>query len=466
MQNFSPPPTNIYELINEIYINNNGIESKTDTLINLLKKYHLWPSIQVKKFKNNNNLVLIHSSYNKPDIPDNNALYDQCRSVILDLSQPVEKTIINYANNVPERLSIDDYIKKYNENDKITEAYDGTMMTVYNYEGEWYFGTTSCTDINKSRFSHPSKSHGEMFDDILKQNYKIEDNTNDPETFSKNIRNLFTSSLNPEYAYDFVIVHHDNNHYIDYTSLYGQNYKGLVHINSKNRNTLVYEDISNKPFASLGINYPLEFTNLQDSINHINTTDSYGLIIKRIEDNNIKLYKVSQDYINYKEETDPRNLNKWINILIVYMKNRKDYHINDYIKNYVGELDLPIDNYGNKIDATYLIHTVICTIRDLLYTQYISTTTYNSKYNRFKMNKELDAMYSPIIRYHLAQLRYRQISGKYKTILSNKDVYYYICRNNTIKNIKLLINHLTINQGYNIPERAALCITILHNLLS
>lgn len=132
---------------------------------------------------------------------------------------------------------------------------------------------------------------------------------------------------------------------------------------------------------------------------------------------------------------------------------------------YAPNLQLPYDDKGMPLDPTYLIHTMILTLKDVLYNLYIATTTYNSKTRRFKMNKELDQQFPPVIRFHLAQLRYRQQHEHFNSLLKPKDVYYYLCHCNNVKNIKLLITFLATSVGYNITERSALCLTVLNGLL-
>ena len=57
---------------------------------------------------------------------------------------------------------------------------------------------------------------------------------------SPQIYSYLVSNLNSEHAYEFVLIHSDNKHIIDYTDVLGENYKELVHINTKNRITLFY----------------------------------------------------------------------------------------------------------------------------------------------------------------------------------------------------------------------------------
>jgi hypothetical protein len=468
-------PVNVYELISLVFQEYNSLNEKNipetyaNVLIKILKKFHLWPAMQVKKFKDNDSLVLLHNTYKRDDVGHFKELYDQCRSIILDFSLSLNNNVVvSYANNIPDRITMEEYTPC--ATDKYQAAYDGTMITVYNYNNQWHFGTSSCPDVSMSRFHY--KSHGDMLDDILmlyfRQHFTDEElQHGNKQCISDKLRGLFTLNLDPALAYEFVLLHHENVHIIDYTDVLDSGYKLMYHINSKNRFTLAEADISSMPLGSLGVMYAPQFANIQEASVHNLTPYSYGFIIKKLmnENGNTRLYKISPPHIDFKEDTDPCQPNVWHNILMVYMKNRKDFQINDYIKTYAPNLQLPHDNKGRHIDATYLVHTMISTLKDILYNLYIATTTYNSKTNRFKMNKDLDKQFPPVIRFHLAQLRHRQQTDHPNTFLRPKDVYYYLCHCNNVKNIKLLVSFLATSVGYNIPERSALCLTILNGLL-
>ena len=448
---------NINDLIQITFENYNEKQKYSDILLNILKKNHLWPVLKVKKFKNNDNLVLIHNSYKRTDVDSFKELYDQTRSIVLDFSRSIgNNVVVSYANSIPIRTTIDKYIAE--ENDKYYAALDGTMFTMYNYNNEWYIGTTSCPDINKSKFAHPTKTHGYMLDEILYDYFKDnqEININDP-NISIKLRKLFTSYFNPLYSYEFVIIHPDNKHIIDYG-----NHKFIYHISTKNRITLTDEDITNKPYESIGIKYPQIFNANQDAVNYITDPNNYGIIAKK---NNGIIYKISSNEIIHREEIDPCNPNIWYNFMFVYMLSKNDYKINDYIKNYGNNFTNPVDELGNIIDPTYLIHTVVSTIKDIIYNLYISSTKYYNKYKRFKTDMNLDKSFNPIIRFHLAQLRYQQITIYSKKILTPNNIHYYLCNSNNIKNIKVLINHFANNNNYNIPEKKIKLFNILNSLL-
>ena len=187
----------------------------------------------------------------------------------------------------------------------------------------------------------------------------------------------------------------------------------------------------------------------------------YGLLFNE----NNKRYKVTSNNIIFQEETDFGYPNVWRNMIWVYQKNMDDFHISDYIKTYNKEIDYPLDNNGEKLDPTYLIHTTMITMRDILYNLYITTTVYYKNYTRFKMSKDIDGKLPPILQYHLAQLRRQQVTIYVEDTISDKEVFCYLCYSNPIKNIIALINFFATNSGYDLSTRSSLCFTILNNLL-
>jgi hypothetical protein len=425
------------DIIKAVYDNVDEDKNYANTLINILKKKHYWPVIKVKKFKNDKNLCLLHNSYKRNDVAEFQDLYDKCRSIILDFSKSIgNNVVISMSYSIPIRYNISNYIQSiYNDTDICYSALDGTIVNIYYHNGIWHFGSSSCPDINSSKFSSKTKTHGYMLDEILYDMYKNSVNIDDP-NISNILRNLFTSNLSPLYSYDFVILHHDNKHIIDYTINFGENYKYLFHINTKNRISLIEENIDNHPLAYLGVKYPIKYASPQEAFANIN---NYGIIIKK----NNKLYKITDDSILHKEEVNAYNHNKWYNILYVYMLQKDNYNINEFINEFYNNENFP----DNTFD---FINTIFNIIKQIIYNLYISTTNYYPKYNRFKVDLDMDKTLNPLIRFHLAQLRHQQISMYKKKIINEDNVFNYLCHSNNIKNIQKLINHFSTIHLYNL----------------
>jgi hypothetical protein len=338
--------------------------------------------------------------------------------------------------------------------DNCYTALDGTTVTVYYHNGVWHFGSSSCPDINSSKFSNKEKTHGYMFDDILYTIYKNQVDIKDP-NISAILRNLFTSNLSPLYSYDFVIIHHENKHVIDYIEMMGEDYKYLFHINTKNRITLKEENIDNSPLAYLNIRYPYKFPTINEAIQFA-TNNNYGFIVKK----NDKIYKISNDAILHKEEVNAYNHNKWYNLLYVYMLQKDNYNINEFVN------DFYLDNHADIPNNIYdIINANFNVIKNIIYNLYISTTKYYPKYNRFKVDLDMDRTLNPLIRFHLAQLRHQQTTIYKKKIINENNVFNYLCHSNNIKNIQKLFSHFATHNLYNLTPEIISSFATISNLL-
>lgn len=463
-------PTTLNELLIAVQKNiekTNG--NLPNALVYTIRKYKFWPAIQVKKFNSNPRLTLLHNTYKRIDVEHFQKLYDECRSVVLDLNLPLEQQIIaSFPGNIPERLTDIQYETIKKSTDVCDESYEGTVITVYNYDTKWFMGTSSCPTIDSSRYFHPTKTHGNMFDEALSKIY----NTTIPtdKQSSLTLRNLFTNELDPAKVYAFILVHYQNSHTIDYSNIYGPEYAKLVHITTKSRGSTNDDDISSKPFQNKGILYTTRFASCDDALQYIRSSQYiYGIIVT---DENGKRAKVSNERIIKHEEYDLGNPNVWYNMIAVYIKNQQHYKIIDYQRDFCPNLEIPKNYQGQELAPTYLIHTVICTMRDILLDAYIRTTDYNSKTKRYWINKAVDQEYSPIIRFHLAQLRNIQVVYHNHSMLTPKAIYHYICHHQTLKNLRLLIKFFATkwfpeNSGHtNVPTRTEECFYILNKVLS
>jgi len=434
-------------LLQEVY-NRTGVEGNyTDVLLHILKERHFWPSIKIKKFRDDKNLCLLHNSYkDKDNVNEFKELYDECRSVVLDFSRSMgNNVVINCASSIPVRMSVDEYGSIVDMNDRCYISMEGTMITTYFHNGKWIFGSSCCPDINSSKFSHPTKTHGYMMDEALYEIYKNNVDISNP-NISVELRNLFTLNLSPLYSYEFILVHYENRHNIDYTNELGNEYKFLYHINTKNRITLQDTmETDNKPLERLGIKYPHKFSSINEGIHYLSSNGGHSLIIKR----NNQLFKIGNKELLRKEEVNANNYNIWYNLFYVYMLQKPNYNINEYLNEFYVNSGKPFE-IGTLLNPYEDVDMIFKILTDIIYNLYISTTNYYPKYKRFKVNMDIDKTLSPVIRFHLAQLRYKQTIIYTKAIITKDEVFTYLCHFNNIKNIKKLIYHISTTHIYNI----------------
>jgi hypothetical protein len=140
------------------------------------------------------------------------------------------------------------------------------------------------------------------------------------------------------------------------------------------------------------------------------------------------------------------------------MLQKQNYNINEFIKEFYNSDDFPVNTYNTINDIFYVI-------KQVMYNLYISTTKYYPKYNRFKTDLNMDRTLNPLIRFHLAQLRHQQTTLYKKKIITEQNVFTYLCHSNNIKNIQKLIKHFATTRIYNITPEILNDFSILSNLL-
>ena len=161
-------------------------------------------------------------------------------------------------------------------------------------------------------------------------------------------------------------------------------------------------------------------------------------------------------------EIDSRN-NDWIDIYqsITRDRSQKDnYNINEFVN------DFYLDNHADIPNNIYdIINTNFNVIKNIIYNLYITTTKYYPKYNRFKVDLDMDRTLNPLIRFHLAQLRHQQTTIYTKKIINENNVFNYLCHSNNIKNIQKLFSHFATHNLYNLTPEIILSFATVSNLL-
>jgi len=395
-------------------------------------KYNLF----VKKYNEDENLLLIH---NNQKTSKENEIYNECRSIIID-TYDIPK-IVSYSHDNVLYSTIEEYVKQ--ENDIIEESYEGSMVNVFNYNDKWYFSSTKCPSINNSYFFNDKISHGEMLDEILKQYY--------PDTENVNVRDEFVKNLDKNKCYFFIILHHDNKYIVDYSNIYGDNYKKLVHIITRDKETQIEE------YDTLEIDYlikPKKFDNFVEAkewLNNNNNNICYkeGLIIKRknLENNKNILIKIpSNQYTSIRIEK-PNYSNIRIGCIEIFQRNNSSYNPDNYLQKYYPE------NIQSNLDITGILHFIFKNLSYELYNIYTYFTDYNvtnGKYekknievfNKLFSNHQLKTFNNQILKLQYYQYKYLKKSFRQIDFLNHlrnhtcpKDIY------NMIKEHKVLVAH-------------------------
>lgn len=438
----------------------------SNVLVSVLRRYKFWPALQVKKFFDGSMLTLLHNTYKRIDVDHFQSLYDECRSVVLDLSAPEgENVVVTFTQSIPQRMTLGQYAVSMETTDVCTLSYEGTVITAYHHNDKWHFGTSTCPTVDSSKYFHPTKTHGMMLNEAIAKVLGVETPYDNGD-----IRALFAERLDKSKAYAFLLVHHENKHIIDYTQQFGESYAELLHINTLDRATL---DSTRTTID--GVKTPLSFESTDAAVAYIeqNADTAYGIFVVRADGS---LLKVSSDKIVRREELDLGNSNMWQNMLHVYMLQLPDYKINDYINEYVmtdylaqyndGVIAPHVSSKGTRLGPTYIIHSTMVALCNILYGAYRASTYYSMKTQRYKVIKHVDDTLESILKFHMAQLRNLQISHHTHKPLNTSAIMGYLCHHNTMKNMRLLIEHVASSPSYMLEFEAMECVRVLNNKLN
>lgn len=345
--------TEIKFTINKLFANLEIINY--ETLYQYFKENHN-KKLYVKKI--DDNLVLVHNNY---DNMNTNELYQECRSIIIDTSNETKPNIISYTHDNVLYTTFDNY--KFIDNDIIEESYEGTMINVYNNNNKWYYSSSRCPSIDDSFYFNKTKSHGEMFNEALGIS-----------------RESFEELLDINKCYYFVLVHFENKYIIDYTPKFGDNYKKLILVISRSKETQIE---TNEKI--LNIDSANKFNSYEEAVIWFKNLEiKEGIIIKRKnnETNKNILIKIPSSYYSTMRHEKPNNINIWINCIEIFQRNDKTYSPNTYLNKYYPTCKLPIS-------VISILDFIIKQLSDELLSIYNYFTAYDVLNNKFiKKNEE------------------------------------------------------------------------------
>lgn len=235
----------LQEFINK-YIENQTDKSKSGFYCvkdSLSKKYHGF--IKIKKFKNIEDLYFITNDQNyylnRHDVKTNKDIvnfYRMFRSSVVSLKDINKINILSYCYNNSVLLT---NVKEIPEGEKkITEFFEGTLVSIFNHNDTWHLPTTRNTDIydETSYFKDKNFTFGKMFDECL------EDLDTDKEKF--------LNKLDKEKSYYFIILHHKNKHNVNYSERFNEeNYKKLCLLYVKDKDLNILNENLNDLFPGI-----------------------------------------------------------------------------------------------------------------------------------------------------------------------------------------------------------------------
>tara|TARA_B110000208_G_scaffold192023_1_gene261870 strand:+ start:3786 stop:5150 length:1365 start_codon:yes stop_codon:yes gene_type:complete len=298
------------ELLNIIKETTNYQELKS-------KMLELIPDLTFKD--HHDDLIIIANKYKLNNFAITE-LENECRNIILD-KNTLELVLYNYNsiynNDEADHFKLNNNIDE-NYHKEILESYEGTIIMIFYHNDKWYISTRKCLDAKKSIWNE--LSYYDLFCETIH------------DTFEN-----FTKKLNIDYYYTFLLVHHKNKNIIDYSFKFGKDYKEIIHIMTRQKNTHNEISLDDKKQFNEDIVF-------KQSV----TLDSFDNIITSNKTNKLELPIRTEGTIIKLTHKDTNKV-----ILLKYQNN--DYKIINKIKpNYNNLYKILIECYKSDILKDHL----------------------------------------------------------------------------------------------------------------
>lgn len=403
---------NIYNIFD--VLENITYESLLDYFITNYNK-----QIFVKKISDD--LVLIHNSFNCPKLEGIPlALYNECRSIIVQTGIEPHHKVVSYTHDNIEYMKVSDHLIEENPlnryEESYEESYEGTLISVFNHLGKWYFCTSRCGSIDSSYFYDKTRSFGHLFDECLK-------------SMNVESREDFTSKLDTNICYYFVLVHHENKSIVSYTSRFGEQYKKLVFAFARDKSTQQIVQVELDQNLKEGLVMPRTFETLEMGKDFLGVEmDTEGLLIKQLNEDTgkTKFIKVHTDKHWLEKSHTPNFPNKWFAYLDIYKKDDITFRIEDYQKEKNIVETLEINN--KKVDITGMIYLLYKESSDIMFDIVMHFTKFNYSSNNFEKTNSQD---------------YEKLKqGKYSVLRKQLSVLQGLVLKQILKSSGDVVNHL------------------------
>jgi hypothetical protein len=424
----------------------NGLTNKDDVNKHLFQNYN----IMTKDFSDLDMTIY----YNKYDSKHKTPMEMATRSIILSNSS---HKVLCYTCPTPI-YNMDAVQYLWRNQDKPRETYvcyEGSLISVFNYNNKWYTASRKNIykdDVEDKPVDNNTNNQYKMFLEVLKQdNYNSIDD--------------FTSKLNSQYSYHFVLLHHKNDNIVNYTSQFGADYKKLCFIFARNIDTQVEVNPENtllldNSFISENIFYPKkineadtkEFVANLSNINMTEQPEHEGIIIK-LNNNILKLQ--SSAYQFHKAIGSEKNMYR--GFLSLYQNNSlKNFFTADTMK--FKKIVNPL-NPTESFDTIGIIDALFKVITSELYHLFYILWNDKGEHLNKELYTKLPKEYKDIL-FHLRGLYFANKNKHYDddTILKMKDVYNFIKSVDThvfekfIRCRKLMLNWLRHEKSVNVDN--------------
>ena len=212
--------------LSEYFKTQDPSSSITDVLQHLYKKYNI-------RSKQCGELYILYNEYSYDR--KKSKIESECRSIVIN-----EKlSILCYSCESP-LYNIDAINHMWKNPDvpkNITLCYEGSLISLFNYDNEWFVSSRKYVYNKDSE----ETGHYKMFMDVLRNDGHVD-------------LNSFTKDLDNTNSYHFVLIHHLNKNIVNYETYFGKNYMKLCFIFARDNITHI-EINSSDIMTTSGINF-------------------------------------------------------------------------------------------------------------------------------------------------------------------------------------------------------------------
>lgn len=395
------PITFINQFIGEYKKNNESI------VINDLKKKLFEDYSIMTKYCEEDDLLLV---YHKYDLPTKSQLEQECRSLVID-SKTLD--IISYTcpNPISNKEAQQFLLNNNNLELDTYKCYEGTILSLYKHNNKWYLSTRRCIDSKDSKWNQTN--YYDMFMEVLnKENISFED---------------FTSKLNENYGYYFILIHYNNKNIIDYSNQFGENYTKLCLVFVRSKET--QHEISDYEFDSYNNIFKPEkmsmeeFSTVNQNLN-VNV-DFEGIIIKTVKDNKVYLFKLQTTSYQFCKAIGPDS-----NIFKGYLYLYQNGTLKEYIENSKDHKNLDkIVNPNNSNELFDTVGVVDCVFKvftsELFELYKLLWKLTNGEQQNAELYTTLPKEYKDVL-YALRGLYFKIKANPEKKLFGMKDIYQYL----------------------------------------
>lgn len=360
-------------------------------------------------FKLKDNMMLIYNDFVLT--PSKSDLFNHSRSVVLTAVDG-KYNIVSYTHPVIDynnQKKLDEFKDK-----KFVECYEGTLISIYYCNDKWNYSTRKCLDSKDSHWIYNGKtcdkSHYDMFVECVGRSI-----------------DEFESNLDKTKSYYYVVVHHENKIFVDYTSRFGEGYKKIFLLFVRDENMNICSNYSEIIGDSLTYTLDEMKSNLQTEQNVL------GYLINDDVGGNMFVYHTK--FYESKEKKAPYAASYESMLMELYKRDNLNDHLVSFPEN--------VKYKGGAFDTKGVMYGVMTYLSFSLLNLYYHLTNFDGTKLVHKNPESFKVLFeekNQTLQSMLYKMKGAVLANKRKLEIDDvkKMLKYYITTNDLIRSLKEL----------------------------